>query len=333
MPGQLSALRVDSQSRNAKSAFSADSQQNSYDPYLGELKSNLTYAGKDQFEDEGSETSETPMIGSHYDSNPEDLVSRGRSNGVPKILVIPKKIECCRNRKRSSIHQGSISPFLAKARNERNYWNKIVSNRISYHGTVNIRVGEGLLLLGTAHMRCKEYDDALKVFKSAALIFRTVYGDMHLCLARSLNKVGLAASRLCTTASDNLAFKALHESFDIRLKKLGPYHIDTVDSLNNIAGLNLRLHKYNSARKAYHEVYLRRQFIFGQNHPSVAITAHALGGVYMQLAQLNHATKYYQRAMDLYLSLKLKDENQSIQRLLRDISALERVGNEIKTNS
>jgi len=257
-----------------------------------------------------------------------ESTSQRSSNNVPRVLVIPKKVEACRNARLRKIQEKDVS--VAKAQHERNYWNRIVSQRISTLGTIHIRVGEGLLLLGTAHMRCKEYHEALKVFKSATLIFRSMYGDMHLGLARALNKLGLAASHLYATLTDSIAFEALHESFTIRLEKLGPNHTDTIDSLNNIAGLNLRMKNYNAACKAYHEVYFRRQLIFGKRHPSVAITAHYLGEVYMKLAQLNCAKKYYTRAMDLYQRLELRDKNQSIQRLLHDISALECAGSERK---
>jgi hypothetical protein len=88
-----------------------------------------------------------------------------------------------------------------------------------------------------------------------ARILRLESGDPSLLVvAHALDKVGLAAS-LCPTEQsldpssssvqvpENLdwGLVALKEAFKIRFNYLGPWHVDVVDTLNNIAGIHLRL--------------------------------------------------------------------------------------------
>jgi len=249
--------------------------------------------------------------------------------GLPEILSIELPIKNFNppigNEDEIRNRRAVYAPSQAKALHERNWWNKIVADRIKHYGTIHLRVGEGLLLLGNAHMNCSEYADALKVYKSAGRIFRRVKGDSDLTVARCLDKVGLAACRVHVEGNFNVAMVALDEAFSIRYEKLGSLHVDTVDSLNNLAGLYVRTREYALARKAYHEVYMVRQIIFGPRHPSVAITAHALGGVHLKLSQVDDAARYYHRAMAIYTKLQLKDDNPIMKRLLKDIAALQRM--------
>lgn len=219
-----------------------------------------------------------------------------------------------------------LSPFQRKNVHERFFWNTIVSDRIKhYGGAKHIRVAEGLMLLGNAHMNCEEYVDALKVYRSAVRIFRKLRGDTHLTVARSLDKVGLVCCRLQDTEHLTLALHALGEAFAIRYETLGPIHVDTVDTLNNMAGVHWHRREYEQAREAYWEVYAARLVLFGPRHPSVAVTAHALGSVHLNLAQTRDAARYYGRALEIYKDMRLTMENPALQKLVRDMATLTRV--------
>jgi Tetratricopeptide repeat len=272
----------------------------------------------------------TPVVPMEEDSSTEETteISQSPLQGLPHLVEVPIKnfqTGCQDDDWRAPTQTHQLSPAQRKCVHERYFWNNIVSERIKIHGAIHLRVSEGLMLLGNAHMNCKEYFEALKVFKSAVRIFRKLYGDSHLTVARSLDKVGLVCCRLQDDHHVKLARLALDEAFAIRYDTLGPIHVDTVDSLNNIAGVHLHQQEYQLARKAYHEVYLVRQIIFGPSHPAVAITAHALGSVHLHMAQIDDAAIYYRRAMEIYKKLNLTTENPTMQRLLRDVAALERV--------
>lgn len=219
-----------------------------------------------------------------------------------------------------------LSPLQQKHVQERFFWNKIVTDRIRhYGGAMHLRVAEGLMLLGNAHLNCAEYSDALKIYRSAVRIFRNLRGDSHLTVARSLDKVGLVCCRLKDSEHLTLALHALGEAFAIRYETLGPIHVDTVDTLNNMAGVHLHRGEFKQAREAYWEVYAVRQVLFGSRHPSVAVTAHALGSIHLNLAQVQDAARYYKRAMEIYKAMSLSAENPTVKRLVRDMTTLARV--------
>jgi tetratricopeptide (TPR) repeat protein len=139
----------------------------------------------------------------------------------------------------------------------------------------------------------------------------------------ALNQVGLASCRL-SKLNPNLrnAMDALHQSFSVRYELLGPTHVDTMDTLNNMAAVHLHLHQFDEARQAYFEVLTLRELIFGPKHPSVAVTAHCLGRVYMHFSEVVVASKYYHNALDIYRDLRLSEDNPTVVRLLTDIASL-----------
>jgi tetratricopeptide (TPR) repeat protein len=141
----------------------------------------------------------------------------------------------------------------------------------------------------------------------------------------ALNKVGLASCR-SSKLNANLrnAMDALNQSFSIRYELLGPTHVDTIDTLNNMAAVHLHLQEFQEARQAFFEVWTLREVIFGPKHPSVAVTAHCLGRVYMRLNEVAEASKYYHNALDIYRYLRLSEDNPTVARLLNDITSLGR---------
>ena len=130
-------------------------------------------------------------------------------------------------------------------------------------------------------------------------ILRQYFDEESLVFARALEKVGLAASKCSSEENLEWALIALNEALHLRILQLGPHHPDTVDTLNNIAGIFYHAKEWSRARDAYtdvltgklscHDPYmfitnqtwclircfsltLVRAAIFGKNHPSVAVT-------------------------------------------------------------
>ena len=166
----------------------------------------------------------------------------------------------------------------------------------------------------------------MEMFKGATRVFRRVNGHLDLSVAKALDKMGLAACRLNQSKSNlENAFAYLHQALLIRHDVLGPMHVDTIDTLNNLAGVHLHLNEIPEARDAYYEVWMARQAIFGPKHPSVAVTAQALGGVYVRLANVEEASKYYHSAFEIYQELQLSPDHPTMARLLIDVAALRRI--------
>jgi tetratricopeptide (TPR) repeat protein len=219
-----------------------------------------------------------------------------------------------------------VSRKLSQFLEELNFWKTAVADSLKYHGThIHLNVGEGMIMLGNAHFNCSEFTEAFKVYCSALRIFKRIYGMSHLTVAKSLDKIGLVCNRIYDQDYWDLAKASLEKSYSIRYACLGTMHVDTVDTLNNLACTYLNLREYTLALKAYQEVFIVRQIIFGAHHASVGITAHALGSVYLNLARIKEAYKLYHHAMIIFKTLDLHIENPVMRRLVMDIKALDRV--------
>jgi hypothetical protein len=191
----LSSFKSVGESLSAGSAVTADSFVNvapmdeddsrlSYDPYLESAQRKLNFRNSRQNKSQGPESSQTPVT-TPLDDSSEDSHYKLPTD-VPNVLEIPVKVfkQCMSAAFETRQRREGISEVQLRRIHERNYWNKIVSDRIEHFGTIHLRVGEGLLLLGNAHMSCKEYMEALRVFKSAVRIFRRLKGDSHLSVAK-----------------------------------------------------------------------------------------------------------------------------------------------------
>lgn len=100
----------------------------------------------------------------------------------------------------------------------------------------------------------QDYTESLSVYKRMIGIIGKHCDDDSLEFARALDKVGLAASKCPSQKNLEWALLALNEALHLRLSQLGPHHYDTVDTLNNIAGIFLRKKEWVQARDSYIDV-------------------------------------------------------------------------------
>ena len=224
----------------------------------------------------------------------------------------------------------SVSPptqnFDYDIQDELTYWNTIVTTRIMNYGRMHNMTAEAFMEKGHASLRAKQYREALESFKSARRIWKAKHGDTHLTVAKASDGIGMAYLRSPKTRENlNHARKNLDYAFTIRYHELGPWHVDTVDSYNKIAGVYLHLSQYNAALKAYEQVFLVRKAIFGDDHPSVAVSAHALANVHFHLSEIKESLYYYNVALEIYTQMHLDMNHPTVSRLLRDRKRLDRV--------
>ena len=116
--------------------------------------------------------------------------------------------------------------------------------------------------------------------------------------------MGLAAS--VRNADLDLAEASLVESLRIRRDQLGATHVDTVDSLNNLAGVYLHKGEFHDAVKNYRAVLCRRLQLFGRHHASVAVTARKLGTILdSNLKQVEESLAFFSLAQDISIALEI----------------------------
>jgi tetratricopeptide (TPR) repeat protein len=185
--------------------------------------------------------------------------------------------------KLASIDNASTEEALSEV----DFWEKVSQDRLQHD---HPETAESFSNLGIAQMNGGDIDAACDSFTTAAVIF----GESHLGAAKNYNLLGRAA---CQINRLDLAMEALEMSFTLRLQVLGPLHVDTVDTFNNIAGVYYKQHNNLEAARCYREVLTLRQAIFGLNHSSVGVTRRALARTCIRLDLKEEAQGLYSLAL------------------------------------
>lgn len=225
----------------------------------------------------------------------------------------------------------STTPIAADAterehiyRKEQVFWDTTAACRSKNLGMLHHDTAEAFLSLGHAHLRLNEYDEAMEAFQTSCKIFKALDGPTHLSVGRALDAFGLAALRYHHGGTLYLiqAKTALEEAFAIRFHGLGVWHADTVETFNKIGNVYLHMGRLNEAADAYKEVYLVRQAIYGDQHPSVAIIAHGLADIHFKMRQFEEARYYFDVALLIYKGMGLSDLHPAIARLRKELDRL-----------
>lgn len=140
-------------------------------------------------------------------------------------------------------------------------------------------------------------------------------------MAKTLEKLGTAQSRggsdvasiSATSALGGnqskagllLGLQSFRKCFRIRYDVLGPAHIDTVETLNKIANIYMKLQMHSSAKNDYMEVLTLRTAILGGQHPSVAVAAQSLGIAHLQRQEIEQAKAYFLQALNVFALIGL----------------------------
>jgi hypothetical protein len=185
--------------------------------------------------------------------------------------------------------------------------------------------------LGTAYLKGGESEKAAQTLR---VLLDTLQGDERhsLVAAVILEKLGCALasptkSARCTPTRASKVMEHLSRALQIRCSLLGPMHVDTVECLNTIAAAYFRWEDFANAQRAYYEVLVLRQAIFGRNisgfeHPCVAVTAQMLGQVHARLSELDKALECYQMAERIYNSWQVPKESRSFVSLQQCLKSL-----------
>lgn len=186
--------------------------------------------------------------------------------------------------------------------------------------------------LGQTEHLLKRYTNAIHSLLQAASIFRRF--SKQVALANVLDNVGVvyceaqrrgAAEPLKNLYATPFFSKCVVEALEIRRKELGPWHVDTVDTLQHLGNLCLTVGHPEKATSHFLEVVNLRKAIFGPYHPSIAVTAHFLGISYMQSHDTMAADVWFEYSLNIYDELGIPEDNPAVAKLLRDRHRAERV--------
>mmetsp|Transcript_21066 Transcript_21066/g.43351 ORF Transcript_21066/g.43351 Transcript_21066/m.43351 type:complete len:222 (-) Transcript_21066:51-716(-) len=180
------------------------------------------------------------------------------------------------------------------------------------------------------------YDLAVENLTIARQIWERKHGSEHLAVGRALDSLALAIVKRANhdrstkgvkkaTVRDDLSYarRLYEQAFSIRVHHLGVWHVDTVETFNKLAGVLSHVGLLKEACQAYHEVFLVRKAIFGNKHPSVAISAHSLANCYYKRGNVKESLKWYDHSLNVYERMGLSYRHPAVTQLLKDQSRLE----------
>nr|XP_058959983.1 uncharacterized protein LOC131786940 [Pocillopora verrucosa] len=157
----------------------------------------------------------------------------------------------------------------------------------------------GLPILGLMCLDHCEYEAAMNYFQVALEIIHScnpndaleTKAGLYLCLGTLYRHLGDFQQ-----AQDYYA-----RALDIRLKQLGPDHVDVAASYNNLGTVYSDLGDFQQAQDYYARALDIRLKQLGPEHVHVAASYNNLGTVYSDLGDFQQAKDYYQRALDIRL--------------------------------
>jgi tetratricopeptide (TPR) repeat protein len=182
------------------------------------------------------------------------------------------------------------------------------------------------LRLGHAERQARRYLSSMNSYFQAAAIFRTQKRRVDLAAALDFVVVSYCEARQEGRAAKDIhdhfqvktLFKCLTDSLQIRKKELGPWHVDTVNTLQHLARLCLCTGHVERAAEHFLEVVELRRHIYGPTHPGTAMAAHCLGNTYFQLRDVEAASVWYDFAIMVYNHLGIAKENAAYAQILHD---------------
>ncbi|XP_022810600.1 kinesin light chain-like, partial [Stylophora pistillata] len=152
-----------------------------------------------------------------------------------------------------------------------------------------------------ARLAAKRFYDEVKETPSAASFVMTLNAESPETILNSY-----VVKRVELGKTDQAKDYHNH-ALEIRLKKLGPDHVDVAGSYNNLASYNnlgnlhSNLDKTDQAKDYYNhalEIYLKK---LGPDHVKVANSYNNLGNLHSDLGETDQAKGYYNHALEIYL--------------------------------
>jgi tetratricopeptide (TPR) repeat protein len=119
-----------------------------------------------------------------------------------------------------------------------------------------------------------------------------------------LDALGVAESGGASASADKagllIGLQDLRKCFKIRCDELGPWHVDTVETMNKISNIYMKLKWFPRAKHGFFEVLTMRTAIFGEQHPSVAVAAQSLGMAHLKMHEEEQAKAYLLQALNIF---------------------------------
>lgn len=200
------------------------------------------------------------------------------------------------------------------------YWKEVVAKQSSLLGDHHTCTRQARICLGNTYLKWGDCSQAVQIYES---ILSKLNANQSLLAASMMEKIGSALG-YSTNSNDRqtLSLKYVKEALSIRYQTFGPFHVNTIETMNVLASLYFRLEALEDARDSFYEVLVLRQAVFGHHHPSVAVAAQNLGQVYAKLSEAGKARGYYCTALDIYRKMRIPSSNPSFISVAKDLESI-----------
>lgn len=159
------------------------------------------------------------------------------------------------------------------------------------------------------------YPDPQKLFTDAKTLKNRLLGLTKLQVKEFVEVLQDVAS---AKTANKAALKLREENLSLRKKKLGPYHRDTLSSMNQVGLSHHALKQHAEAAKIDEETLALRQEHLGADDPDTLVSMNNLGVDYHNLKQYAKAIKLYEDTV----ALRKKKSGPDHQETLRSMSNL-----------
>lgn len=150
--------------------------------------------------------------------------------------------------------------------------------------------------MGTVYTSLGLYDAASPLIEDAVSKRRSLYGDRHVEVARSLNHLGEV---LTLSASYTEAEQRLREALDIRRELHGPRSAEVAETMTHLADVLSRGGAFADARPLILEALSIRRELHDGIHPALAESLEDLGLNYYEQGEYEEAVGYLRDALDM----------------------------------
>ena len=141
---------------------------------------------------------------------------------------------------------------------------KRIQNELSAQPRIQATLME---TMGAVYTSLGLYDQAVPLLKTSLEKRRAMYGEQHLEVARSLDRLGEVLKLRAEYAE---ALPMYRQALELRRKMLGDEHVDTARSVYELADLLSRMGDFPAAEPLFRESLKLRRKLTGKTSPEVA---------------------------------------------------------------
>ncbi|KAL7554545.1 hypothetical protein ACHAWF_018004, partial [Thalassiosira exigua] len=185
---------------------------------------------------------------------------------------------------------------------------------------------ETLFRLATAKDRMGEEVTALKQYRKAMRLYKSLFGRDNLHVAKILNRLANMKGR---AGSVDKAMVLFDESLRIRMLHLGNNHEDVAETLFGMGIVFEKRRDYGAAMKAYSDCLRIRSSKFGSDSMEVAQVVVNIGVVRGNKSDFSGALKSWNKALSIYRKHGLENDDA----LVATVLSHQRLANQLRRRS